>query len=131
MRCGRSDRRRHARDQIQAEWRVHGRGLPGLQVREALDVVIEALPDLLNSRFHSDFSLAYSLRPFPRLIDDVSKKYYTSISTSSSLEFVGCDHPRAANRYFMLKESVTWILRLTLTASTIMGRLLPPPRRCG
>src|SRR5262245_42236196 len=52
MSRGRGDRRSHARDQLQGEWRVHGRRLPGLQVREALDVVIEALTDLLNSRFH-------------------------------------------------------------------------------
>src|SRR5262249_60997779 len=119
------------RDQIQPEWRVHCRGVPGVQVREALDLVMQALPDLLHSRFHSHFPLAYSFRPFPRRIDDLSKKYYTSTSTSSSLEFVGCDHPRATNRRFMLKESVTWILRLTLTVSTIMGRLPLPPRRCG
>jgi hypothetical protein len=35
------------------------------------------------------------------------------------------------DRFGYLKWCLTWILRLTLTASTIMARSLPLPRPCG
>jgi hypothetical protein len=38
---------------------------------------------------------------------------------------------RRRDRFGYLKDRLTWILRLTLTASTIMARSLPLPRPCG